>query len=146
MAEYQMDHGWRIAVPEDWTGAYDEESGAFILYPEGGAMTLYFTPYHGEKQGKLAPAEMMEAAYLQSIPAGAVPFDTGAFQLEGFAVKGFTITEEKGGKRTFVRLLGYYGQGELLSVGVYGRSEEDCNQALELLRSLEKDSMNRGRA
>lgn len=138
MGMYQMDHGWSITVPEDWTAAYDKEAGAFVFYPEGSAMTLYFSPYHGEKQGRLAPAEIMEAAYLQSVPANAVPFDTKAFQLENYTVKGFSVTEEKGGKRTFVRLLGYYGPGELLSVGVYGRSEEECDRAVEMLSGLQK--------
>ncbi len=130
-------------MPEGWAAAYDEETGAYLLYPEDGSMTLYFTPYHAEKEGRLAPREIMEAACLQSIPAGARPLDTTAFRLDGLSVKGFAVTEEKGGKRTFVRLVGYYGPGELLSVGVYGRTEEECERAMELLKGLQKAPVNR---
>lgn len=140
MRTYPMDHGWTIHLPEDWQATYDREAGAFVFFPKGSAMTLYCTVYHGEKQGRPVPAEIMEAAYLQSIPAGAVPFDAEALSPEGFDVKGFSITEEREGKSTLVRLLGFYGPGELLSVGVYGRSEEDCRQALALLRGLGRQS------
>ena len=143
MKRYEMDHGWSIPVPEGWATAYDQETGAYLLYPEDSGMTLYLTPYHAEKEGRLAPGEIMEAAYLQSVPAGARSLDTTAFQLNGFSVKGFAVTEEKGGKRTFVRLVGYYGPGELLSVGVYGRTEEECERAMELLKGLQKGPVNR---
>lgn len=139
MKRYELDQGWSIPVPEGWVTGYDKEAGAYLLYPEDGAMTLYLTPYHAEKEGRLAPGELMEAAYLQSIPAGAVPLDTAAFRLDGLTVKGFADTPKKDGKRAFVRLLGYYGPGELLSVGVYGRTEEECEKALELLKGLRKE-------
>lgn len=143
MKRYEMDYGWSIPAPEGWVAARDQQTGAYLLYPEDSSMTLYLTPYHAEKEGRLAPGEMMEAAYLQSVPAEACPLDTTAFRLDGLSVKGFTITEEKGGKRTFVRLVGYYGPGELLSVGVYGRTEEECERAMELLKGLQKGPVNR---
>ena len=72
-----------------------------------------------------------------------IDFSHPVFLMENMTIKVFTFTEEKGGERTFVRLIGYYGPGELLSAGVYGRTEAECERAMELLKSLQKAPVNR---
>lgn len=38
----------------------------------------------------------------------------------------------------FRRLIGYYGPGELLSVGIFGTSEEECDRAAGMLDQLQR--------
>lgn len=138
MRMYQMDRGWYLSVPDHWIAERDSQDGHYLFYPPDSDLTLHATPFHGEYQGQPAPGELMAGAFLQGIPKGAVPLDKLACRLEKFCVKGFAFTQKEEGKKVFRRLVAYYGPGELLSVGIFGTSEQECDKALDLLRDLRR--------
>jgi len=133
---YEMAHGWYISVPDDWAAEQDSVDGHYLFYPQDSDLTLHFTPFHVERQGQPAPAELMIGAFLRGIPEDAVPLDKLACHLGNFYVKGFAFARMEEGQRVYRRLVGYYAPGELMSVGIFGTSEQECDKALELLRGL----------
>ncbi len=138
MRTYQMDQGWYFAVPDDWAAERDSQDGHYLFYPPDSDLTLHFTPWRVEKEGQPAPAELMIGAFLRGIPEDAVPLNKTACRLENFYVKGFAFARKERGQKVFRRLIGYYGPGELLSVGIFGTSETDCDRAVGMLAGLQK--------
>lgn len=136
MKTYPMEPGWYFRVPDDWTAERDSQDGHYLFYPPDSDLTLHFTPWKVEKEGKPAPAELMMGAFLQGIPEDAAPLDKPACRLENYDVKGFAFARKERGRKVFRRLIGYYGPGELLSVGIFGTSETECDRAVEMLRGL----------
>ena len=139
MRMYQMDHGWYFGVPDNWTAERDSEDGHYLFFPPDSDLTLHFTPWRVEKEGQPAPAELMIGAFLRGIPEDAAPLDKPACHLENFHVKVFAFSRKERGKKVFRRLVAYYAPGELLSVWIFGTSEQECDQALEMLAGLQKD-------
>ena len=113
----------------------DKSYGSFRAVSD---LTLHMTPWRVAKDGQPAPAEVMMGAFLRGIPEDAVPISGLACRLENFAVKGFAFWRKEQGQRVYWRLIGYYKPGELLSVGIFGTLEQECDQALELLAGLQK--------
>ena len=109
-----------------------------MLYPSQGELTVRITPFHAEKSGKPAPAKVMEQAFLQTIPPQAVVMKPEGYRLAGFRVRFFENRETEGGQNMHHIYAGYFAKGELLSVNVFGRSREECMEALDILQTLQK--------
>jgi len=133
-----MDGGWYFTVPDDWAAEQDSQDRHYLFYPPDSDLTLHFTPFRVERQGQPAPAEVMAGAFLQGIPEDAVPLDQLACHLVHFDVKGFAFARKERGKKVYRRLVGYYAPGELMSVGIFGTSERECDKALALLQDLRR--------
>ncbi len=138
MRVFQMDHGWYFSVPDNWTAERDSQDGHYLFYPSDSDLTLHFTPWRVEKEGQPAPAEWMLGAFLRGMPEDAANIDKLACQLDKFDVKEFAFSQEERGQKVFQRLIGYYGPGELLSVGIFGTSEEECDRAVGMLDQLQR--------
>ncbi len=138
MGTYQMEQGWCFTAPDGWIAQQDSVDRHYLFYPKDSDLTLHITPWRVEKDGQPAPAEVMMGAFLRGIPEDAVPISGLACRLENFAVKGFAFWRKEQGQRVYWRLIGYYKPGELLSVGIFGTLEQECDQALELLAGLQK--------
>lgn len=138
MRMYQMNGGWYFPVPDNWTAERDSVDGHYLFYPPDSDLTLHFTSFYVEDHGQPLPAETMIGVFLRGIPKGAVPMARLACHLDRYAVKGFAFSQKEQGKRVYRRLIGYYGPGELLSVGIFGTSARECDGAVKMLSGLQK--------
>ncbi|MFR3039446.1 MAG: hypothetical protein ACLTLY_12170 [Agathobacter rectalis] len=66
MNSYKLLFDWQISMPDNWQGEYDKESGQYIFYPDNSDLTIRITPFHAERDGILAPREVMEDAYIKN--------------------------------------------------------------------------------
>ena len=71
MNSYKLLFDWQISMPDNWQGEYDKESGQYIFYPNNSDLTIRITPFHAEREGMLAPREVMEDAYIRTVPVSA---------------------------------------------------------------------------
>ena len=140
MIDYTMLCGWKISFPEKWIYEDDTESGQNIFYPPDSDLTIRITPFHAEKQGLAAPIEVMEEAFLRSVPKSAIPSEIKEYELNNFSVKSFENIETQNGNTVFRIMVGYYASGELLSINIFGTSKVECNQALVHLKTLQRDT------
>ncbi len=135
--EQELSLGWRLSVPRDW--AHESgEAGEEVFYPSEGELTVKITPFHAERAEKAAPVKVMEQAFLQSVPAGAVQIKPEGYRLPGFRARFFEQVEKGADLPVFCICAGYFAKGDLLAVNIYGRSKEECRGAMEILWTLEK--------
>ncbi|MBE6754073.1 MAG: hypothetical protein E7559_06975 [Ruminococcaceae bacterium] len=138
MKTYSLSCNWQISMPKDWNGEYNEADGQYVFFPDGSDLTIRATPFHAERDGVLAPEQVMEKAYMSSIPPTAVQRDAEPYSLSGFAVKMYENNVTMGNQMLYVIYVGYYAAGELLSVSVWGTDKPQCEQALEYLKTIKK--------
>lgn len=138
MIAYQMPGGWQISFPKDWSYENEVERGQSIFYPSNSDLTIRITPFHAERQGTLEPAEVMEAAFIATVPAAASPLELGEYTAENYTVKAFENTETENGKQVFRIAMGCYTAGELLSIHIFSTSKDECRNALTVLKTLRK--------
>lgn len=135
--EYRLPLGWQISVPGNWeweTG----ENGEIIFSPGKSELTVRITPFHAENAGKLAPAKVMEQAFMQTIPPEAAQMKPEGYSLPGFRAKFFETTETEANLPVCHIYAGYFAKGELLAVNIYGRNRDECIEALPVLQTLRK--------
>lgn len=136
MITYRLPCDWEISTPDDWQGEYDKKSGQCVFYPQNSDLTIRITPFHAEKDGIPAPAEVMENAYRNTIPASAMERDANSYPLNGFAAKMYQYAWMENHSAVHVISVGYYAAGELLSVSIWGTSKAACENCLDLLQTL----------
>lgn len=71
MNSYKLLFDWQISMPDNWQGEYDKKSSQYIFYPDNSDLTIRITPFHAERDGILAPREVMEDAYIRTVPVSA---------------------------------------------------------------------------
>ena len=71
MNSYKLLFDWQISMPDNWQGEYDEENGGYIFYLNSSDLTIRITPFRAEREGMLAPREVVEEAYIRIVPASA---------------------------------------------------------------------------
>ena len=108
------------------------------LEPDDSDLTIRITPFQAAKDGVPAPMEVMENAYIRTIPASAKLRDVNLHVPDGFAVKMYenTVTEED--KTVYVIYAGYCLAGELLSVSIWATDKTECEQTLDILKTIKK--------
>lgn len=138
MKTYGLPCDWQISVPDNWLGEYIKEDGQYMLYPDTGDLTIRITPFHAERNGVPAPAEVMKNVFMSSIPADAVSRNANSHKPEGFAIKMYEGTLIEENQTVYVIYIGYYAAGELLSVNIYGTDKAECEQAPDILGTIQK--------
>lgn len=133
---YKLSCDWQIAMPDKWQGEYDKDNGQYVFYPDNSDLTIRITPFHAERDGVLAPIEVMEDAYIRTIPVSAKLRNANLFNLDGFEVKMYEDTFIEGSNMIYVVYVGYYSAGELLSISVWGTNKVECEQALNILKTI----------
>ena len=127
MKTYRLPMGWQIALPEDWTNDYSEDSGENRFAPPDQGITLTLTAFHAEKAGMPAPAEIMRSVFLHQIGEQGkslpVPPELNAGACET-ALRQLSDTEISAG--TFCA-------GELLLTRITGSDPQQVYQAIAYL-------------
>ena len=136
MKTYKLPCDWQISIPHNWQGEYDKEDGQCVFYPDNSDLTIRITPFHAERDGVPAPIEVMENAYIRTIPMSAKLRDAHLLNPDGFTVRMYEGTLLEEGKRVYVIYIGYYSAGELLSINVYGTNKTECEQALNIIKTV----------
>ena len=135
---YSLSFGWQITVPNNWCEEYDEQGGQWVFYPDDSSLTVRVTPFHAERDGVPAPSDVMKNVYINTIPATAIPRNTDAYNLDGFASRIYDGTIIEHNQTVYVTYIGYYAEGELLSVNIFGESIIECKQALNIIKIMKK--------
>lgn len=138
MNTYKLPCAWQISIPDDWQGKYDKDSGQCEFYTDNSDLTIRITPFHAEKDGVPAPIETMENAYIRTIPVSSKLRDVNLFDLDGFKVKMYEDTLIEDGKTIYVIYVGYYSAGELLSISVWSSNKAECEQSLNILKTIKQ--------
>ena len=101
MKTYRLPCDWQISTPDHWQGEYEEHDGQCVFYPDNSDLTVRITPFQAAKDGPPAPMEVMENAYIRTIPASAKLRDVNLHAPDGFAVRMYenTAAEWFGTKR-----------------------------------------------
>lgn len=137
MNTYKLPCDWQISMPDNWQGEYD--NGECVFYPDNSDLTVRMTPFHAEKDGVLAPIEIMKNAYIRTIPISAKLLNENSFVPDGFETKMYEDTLIKENKIIYVIYVGYYSAGELLSVSIWGTNKAECEQVLDILKSIKSN-------
>lgn len=118
MITIKLDHGWEIVVPDGWM-MENQEAGSYIFFPPDpeDTTTLYASVLHSEHQKMKVPEYMMQETFERSIPANA----QGVSIITSVHCKAFFLFNSDGTYRVGV---GFFSEGELLSLNVYAPSEE----------------------
>lgn len=138
MPTYGLPCDWQISIPDTWQGEYDGESGQCVFYPDNSDLTMRITPFQVERDGVFAPAEVMERAYINTIPKSAIARDVNPYNLDGFAARMYESTLIEENQTVYVIHIGYYATGELLSINIFGANKTECEQALDILKTIKK--------
>lgn len=142
MKAYEI-NGWRLEFPGHWRTERDPEDGHWLFYPPDSPLTVHVSPFHLEKAGVLAPAEAAGQVFRASLAAqggqGAAVYSSWTGPLPaGFFARVFEDTVSEGGQSICRLCLGVYGPGELLSVNIYGQTGEECREALDCFKTLDR--------
>ena len=133
MNSYKLLFDWQISMPDNWQGEYDKESGQYIFYPDNSDLTIRITPFHAERDGILAPREVMEDAYIRTVPVSARQRNLDLYIPSGFEAKIYDDVLTEDSNTIYVVYVGYYSAGELLSISVWSTNRDEGEQALNVL-------------
>lgn len=140
MLYYELPYNWEISFPDEWSGEFDKEYGQYIFYPSDSDLTFRITPFHAEKENQLAPIEVMENAYTNSIPKSAKPRDLNEYALNGLCMKAYENKYREGDKNIYTIHIGYYTLGNLLSINIFSTHKMECEHALQYLKTIKFSS------
>ncbi|WP_313133265.1 hypothetical protein [Anaerocolumna sp.] len=138
LLEYQMPCGWQVSFSSNWIHKEEEDGGENIFYTPDSNLTIRITSFHAEKQGILAPIEVMENAFMRTIPKSANPKEIIQYTLDGFYSKAFEDIYTENGTLVYRTCICYYAAGELLSINVFSTSKEEGENSLSFLKTLRK--------
>ena len=138
MNSYKLLFDWQISMPDNWQGEYDEENGEYIFYPNSSDLTIRITPFRAEREGMLAPREVMEEAYIRTVPASARQRNFDFYIPSGFEAKIYDEELTEDSSTICVVYVGYYSAGELLSISVWSTNKDEGEQALNILNTIRK--------
>lgn len=138
MNSYKLLFDWQISMPDNWQGEYDEENGEYIFYPNSSDLTIRITPFRAEREGMLAPREVMEEAYIRTVSASARQRNLDFYIPSGFEAKIYDEVLTEDSSTIYVVYVGYYSAGELLSISVWSTNKDEGEQALNILNTIRK--------
>lgn len=146
MRNFQLSCGWEIAFPGEWKHEIRKEDGEEMFYPpDHEDLTVRVMVFHAEKEGVLAPAEIMESAFVHTMPIGAVPKELSGFAPEGFSAKGCEAIQKKNGEKVYQFCVGCYLEGELLIYNTFCTDKKEGEGALMYLETLRRTALASGR-
>lgn len=131
MKTYKLDFGWEISFPEDWVMEVDKK-GANMFYPKDDPTTAYASVFHAEREGKPAPAELMEQIFIQSLPERAeeITFSAGGLRCRAYS--------HRGADGVFRICAGLFAEGDLLSLNVYSENDIMAKCVLKYFESVKR--------
>ena len=129
MRTHSLDHGWEISFPENWTSDVDDQ-GTKMFCQGNDSTTAYAASMHAEKEGELAPIEVMMGAFMQTLPQNAKEIP---MMIEGLPCKAFFSKDSNG---IFRISAGFFAEGNLLMLNVYSENEASVWGALEYFKSV----------
>ena len=138
MNSYKLLFDWQISMPDNWQGEYDKESSQYIFYPDNSDLTIRITPFHAERDGILATREVMEDAYIRTVPVSARQRNLDFYIPSGFEAKIYDDVLTEDSNTIYVVYVGYYSAGELLSISVWSTNRDEGEQALNVLNTIRK--------
>lgn len=138
MKTYKLPCDCQISIPDNWQGEHDQDNGQCVFYPDNSDLTIRITPFHAERDGVLAPIEVMENAYIRTIPISAKLREVNSLNLDGFVTRMYEDTLIEESKTVYVVYIGYYSTGKLLSINIFGTNKTECEQALNILKTIKK--------
>lgn len=108
MNTYKLPCDWQISIPDNWQGEYNKDNGQCVFYPDNSDLTIRIMPFHAERDGVLAPIEVMENAYIRTIPISAKLRNVDSYILNKFEVRMYEDTLIEENKTIYVVYVGYY--------------------------------------
>lgn len=129
---YQLPLNWQISLPFDWKKEQVDGTYQFMFYHDNSDITIRVTPFHADKNGILAPIEVMENAFRKSIPNSAKLCHMPLKKPDNYSIAIFEDERIEEEKRVYVFYIGYYSKGDLLSVSVWGTNKEECKKTLRI--------------
>lgn len=139
MQTFQLSCGWKIAFPREWKHEIRKEDGEEMFYPpDEGDLTIRIMAFHAEKDGVLAPAEIMESAFVHTMPMGAVPRELSGFEPDGFCARGCEAIQEKNGEKIYQFCVGCFLDGDLLIYNTFCTDRREGEDALVYLETLRR--------
>ena len=108
------------------------------FYPDNSDLTIRITPFHAERDGILAPREVMEDAYIRTVPVSARQRNLDFYIPSGFEAKIYDDVLTEDSNTIYVVYVGYYSAGELLSISVWSTNRDEGEQALNVLNTIRK--------
>ena len=109
-----------------------------FFYPNSSDLTIRITPFRAEREGMLAPREVMEEAYIRTVPASARQRNLDFYIPSGFEAKIYDEELTEDSSTICVVYVGYYSAGELLSISVWSTNKDEGEQALNILNTIRK--------
>jgi len=133
---------WALTFPDSWCTERDLVDGHWLFYPPDSSLTVHVTPFQFAKDGLPPPAEAVRAVFHASLgqndPGMGQPAAWPWPLPQGFSGEVFTSTVREGDQDLCRLSLGFYGPGELLSVNIYGETEEESRRAMDHFKTLER--------
>ena len=90
------------------------------------------------RDGILAPREVMEDAYIRTVPVSARQRNLDFYIPSGFEAKIYDDVLTEDSNTIYVVYVGYYSAGELLSISVWSTNRDEGEQALNVLNTIRK--------
>lgn len=139
MKDYTVFDAWKITFPKDWTTKFVEEEEQFIFYAPNSDLTVRITQFIASgMDGSYLPAEIMEKAFTCSIPKDSPAFPTDDLKIDGYQEKGFDMQTKNKKCTMYQKCIGYYTDGELLTINIFSSDQQACDDALSIVKTLEK--------
>lgn len=135
MGIYNLSCGWQVSAPDLWKHQYDDISGQYIFWQDKSSLTVRITPFHASKNGVPAPGDVMEKAFRSSVPKSAELFVQHPYGLQGFKCLVFKDVYKDRGKSVYTIYIGYWREGDLLSISLWATDPDEFAQADEILGS-----------
>lgn len=129
---YQLPLNWQISLPFDWKKEQVDGTYQFMFYHDNSDITIRVTPFHADKNGILAPIEVMQNAFRKSIPNSAKLCHMPLKKPDNYSIEIFEDERIEEDKKVYVFYIGYYSKGDLLSVSVWGTNKEECKETLKI--------------
>ena len=109
-----------------------------FFYHNSSDLTIRITPFRAEREGMLAPREVMEEAYIRTVPASARQRNLDFYIPSGFEAKIYDEELTEDSSTICVVYVGYYSAGELLSISVWSTNKDEGEKALNILNTIRK--------
>lgn len=138
MIEHRLQCGWIIDLPDDWAAKRDRDDGHYIFFPPDSDLTLHATPFHAEKDGVLAPSDVMRSVYTRTLRPTAAPRELPFCPCDILCTLVYDGTEQSADSSVHFLQAGFFTDGELLCVNIFGTDKVGCEQALSLLGSIRR--------
>ena len=136
MGIYNLSCGWQVSAPKSWKHEYDDINGQYIFWKDRSSLTVRISPFHASRNGVPAPGDVMEKAFRSSVPKSAKLCVQHPYSLQDFKCLVFKDVRKDRSKSVYALYIGYWREGDLLSISLWATDPDEFAQADEILGSL----------